>query len=138
MKTYAKVDSGVVTEVVTPTLDLNGEQYPLEACYPTEFVLQCVDITDHSPRPEQRWTYDGNSFIPEAQPVVDVVGNNEAKKVVLLNEASLSMTPLLLALQLGDATEKETADAMAWRHYSLALQSLDVTQENPVWPVAPQ
>ncbi|NUU37620.1 tail fiber assembly protein [Pseudomonas sp. C2B4] len=37
------------------------------------------------------------------------------------------MTPLLLSLQLGNATEDETASAKTWQAYSRALQGVDLT-----------
>lgn len=137
MKVYARVESGVVTEIVTPPLDLQGNQYPLDVCFPAEFVDSCVEITGLDPQPDQRWTYDGSTFLPEVQPVVDVVPINEAQKQSLLTIASQAMAPILVSLQLGDATDEETLNAKAWQEYYRALKLVDVTLADPVWPDAP-
>jgi hypothetical protein len=47
------------------------------------------------------------------------------------------MTPLFMSLQLGDATDEETIRAKAWQAYYRALQTVDVTVADPVWPPMP-
>ncbi|MFL1562490.1 tail fiber assembly protein [Pseudomonas sp. O64] len=62
---------------------------------------------------------------------------NEAEQVFRNDEASKIMTPLLVSLQLGDATEEETAKAKAWQAYCRALQTVDLTAQSPAWPDKP-
>lgn len=62
MQTYARVVNGVVAEIITPPLDLNGDQWPMDKCYPLEFVESCVEITQINPKPAEFWTYDGIKF----------------------------------------------------------------------------
>lgn len=138
MKVYAVVLDGVVSEIIIPHDDLEGNQYPIDVCFSSDVVKSCVDITDVDPMPDQRWTYEDGKFCPEVQVVFDVVAHNEAQKLALSSEASQAMTPLLLALQLGDATDSEKAKAIEWRDYSRALQLVDVTEEDIVWPIPPQ
>lgn len=138
MKVYARVENGIVAEIVTPPLDLEGDQYPLSVCFPVEFVDACEEITGLDPQPDQRWTYDGSVFLPEVPPVIDVVPINEAQKQSLLTIASQAMAPILVSLQLGDATDEETFNAKAWQEYYRALKMVDVTLAEPAWPTAPE
>jgi hypothetical protein len=137
MKVYARVEDGTVAEIVTPPINPEGNQYPLEVCFPAEFVDACVEITTVEPQPDQRWTYDGLVFLPEVTPIIDVVPINEAQKQSLLTIASQAMAPILVSLQLGDATDEETLNAKAWQAYYRELKLVDVTLAEPVWPVAP-
>ncbi|MFJ4143536.1 tail fiber assembly protein [Pseudomonas sp. NPDC089734] len=56
----------------------------------------------------------------------------------LMAVAVEAMTPLLLSLQLGDATTEETASAKAWQAYVRALKLIDLTVEPTAWPEQPQ
>lgn len=56
----------------------------------------------------------------------------------LTNSASAAMTPLLLSLQLGDASDDEVESAKEWRAYYQALKSIDLTKESPEWPSKPK
>lgn len=62
---------------------------------------------------------------------------NEGEQVFRTDEASKIMTPLLVSLQLGDATDEETAKAKAWQAYCRALKTVDLTVPSPVWPDTP-
>lgn len=55
----------------------------------------------------------------------------------LLAVASQAIAPLLLSLQLGDATDEETASAKAWQAYVRKLKTLDLTTEPIAWPKQP-
>lgn len=48
------------------------------------------------------------------------------------------MTPVLVSLNLGDATDAETVVARAWQDYYRALQAVDLTAIDPQWPAYPQ
>lgn len=62
---------------------------------------------------------------------------NEGEQVFRNDEASKVMTPLLVSLQLGDATEEETAKAKAWQAYCRALKTVDLMAQSPAWPDKP-
>jgi hypothetical protein len=86
------------------------------------------------------WTYaDGEFSPPPVVPPTDaeIMETNLSRQAVLLAEAAQAMTPLLLALQLGNATSKEIASAEAWQMYHRALLSTDVNAEMPEWPDHP-
>lgn len=62
---------------------------------------------------------------------------NQQTQDGLKNVASYAMAPVLVSLQLGDATDEETLLAKAWQTYYRALLAVDLTVENPDWPVPP-
>ena len=62
MNIYARVEDGVVMEIIPPRED----GLEIEKRFHPDFVATLVDITDVSPAPDQRWTYDGETFSPPA------------------------------------------------------------------------
>ncbi|WP_242173473.1 MULTISPECIES: tail fiber assembly protein [unclassified Pseudomonas] len=62
---------------------------------------------------------------------------NTDRQEALLKSASQAMTPLLMSLQLGDATDEETASAKAWQGYCRALKAVDLLAQSPSWPDKP-
>ncbi len=67
----------------------------------------------------------------------DILAANQAAQAALIAEASQAMTPIFLSLQL-DATDEATLKAKAWRDYYQALQEVDLTVTEPVWPELPE
>lgn len=66
-----------------------------------------------------------------------ILAVNANVQTALLSSASQAMTPLLMSLQLGDATDEETARAKAWQAYCRALRSVDLAAASPAWPDKP-
>ncbi|MCA8249278.1 hypothetical protein LGN12_19130 [Burkholderia multivorans] len=66
-KTYARVDQGIVREIIEPSTDELGNEYPIEDRYVPQLVAQMVDVSAESPMPECGWLYDGKSFSPPSQ-----------------------------------------------------------------------
>ena len=73
MKIYARIQDGVVAEIILPaTYDSDGEfdgvsyhegdEISIERRFHPAIVATLVDITTIDPMPEQRWTYDGTTF----------------------------------------------------------------------------
>ncbi|QBR31898.1 MULTISPECIES: tail fiber assembly protein [Pseudomonas] len=76
--------------------------------------------------------------IPVVPPTPEeILAANTDTFSALKSQASIAMTPLLLSLQLGDATAAETASAKAWQAYSRALTAVDLTKSEPSWPSLP-
>lgn len=48
------------------------------------------------------------------------------------------MAPVLVSLQLGDATDSETVIAREWQEYYRALKLVDISAQSPVWPSPPE
>lgn len=53
-------------------------------------------------------------------------------------EASQAMAPVLVSLQLGDATGDEIVIAKQWQEYYRGLTQVDLSVPEPNWPVKPQ
>lgn len=86
------------------------------------------------------WTYanDVLSAPPVPAPsAAEILAVNTSTQATLLATASQAMTPLLLSLQLGNATTDETAQAKAWQTYYRAVQAIDLTAQSPTWPTQP-
>lgn len=64
MPTYARIDSGEVTELFTPPAEFAGT--PIADLFHAD--VQWIDVTSVDPLPEARWTYDGHAFAPPAPP----------------------------------------------------------------------
>ena len=66
MKTYARIDNGMVVEIILPWTDGEGTQVdiPIEERFPAEFIATLIDITDLDPKPLERWSYADGVFSP--------------------------------------------------------------------------
>ena len=67
-----------------------------------------------------------------------ILATNQRLQDERLSLASQVMAPILVSLQLGDATDEETLTAKAWQGYYRALKAVDLTLETPDWPTTPQ
>ena len=140
MRIYAHVENGVVDELVTPTLDLDGNQYAIELCFPASFVDACVEITGLDPMPGQRWTYDGTTFaapVPYQPTPEEIKAVNTSTRDYLLAQATLAIAPLQDAVDLDEATAQEIALLKKWKQYRVAVNRVDLTQASPIWPTQP-
>ncbi|MGO4309941.1 tail fiber assembly protein [Pseudomonas sp. KB_15] len=78
---------------------------------------------------------------PYQTPPEEIAALNEAQRQAFLVAASQAMAPILVSLQLGDATDDETLNAKAWQAYYRELKLVDVTVAKPSttpgrWPNA--
>lgn len=75
MKIYARIQNGVVAEIVRPaTYDADGEfegiayrsgdEIPIERRFHPDIVEDLVDITGVDPTPAEHWEHDGGTFRP--------------------------------------------------------------------------
>lgn len=64
MKTYARIQDGIVAEIIPALLNDEGDEIPIDERFVPEFVAALVDVTNVDPRPEGWWTYDGSTFSP--------------------------------------------------------------------------
>jgi len=140
MKTYARVETGIVQEIIAPAIDSDGNEIPIAERFTADLVAQMVDVTNINPQPVCWWTYDGTDFAaptPQMPTAVEIIAANTAIQSQLLSAASVAISPLQMAVSLGEATDAETAAAKAWVAYSRALKAIDLTQASPVWPTEP-
>ncbi|MDI2595036.1 tail fiber assembly protein [Pseudomonas sp. 681] len=143
MKIYARIEGGVVVEIIQPWAGADGVQVdiPIEDRFTPEFVATLVDITDLNPMPLEQWLYDGSTFEAptEHQPTPEeIIQKNTSQQNSLIYMASLAMAPVLVSLQLGDPTDDETVKAKAWQSYYRDLKLVDLTVADPAWPIAPE
>jgi len=136
MRKFARVQDGLIFEFFDAA---EGDIYEY---FHRDMVW--VDVDDH-PGVQVGWgayEVDGAwSFRPVDAPVKDNAERlTEAKahQSMLMNAASQAMTPLLVSLQLGDATAAETARARLWQSYCRALMAVDLSSDSPEWPDLPE
>ncbi|MDM9269938.1 tail fiber assembly protein, partial [Citrobacter koseri] len=65
----------------------------------------------------------------------ELIAQAEAKKAELLSVATAAIAPLQDAVDLGEATEEETALLIEWKKYRVQVNRVDTSE--PVWPEAP-
>lgn len=90
--------------------------------------------------PIERWVFDGSVFaapVPYQPSREEVLAANQAIQAGLLTQPSPAMAPVLVSLQLGDATDIEKLNAKAWQAYYRALKLVDVSSVSPAWPEPP-
>ena len=112
----------------------------------TDETKSVVDLVFSGPQDPQFWINLGEieeddvrfvSFLhPELSPQMILKAKQDQKDSLLVG-ASQAMTPLLVSLQLGNATTDETARATAWQSYYRVLQDIDLTVTTPAWPTVP-
>ena len=140
MKTYARIDQGVVAEIICPWADENGNEAPIEQRFTPEFVSTLIEITDTTPVPQERWTYDGATFAAPVpyQPTLDEIkAVNTSTRDYLIALATLAIAPLQDAVDLEEATAQEIALLKKWKQYRVAVNRVDLTLVSPIWPPQP-
>jgi hypothetical protein len=141
MNTYARVIDGVVWEIIVQFMDEAGVFIPVEEIFPPEIVAQLVDVTGLDPQPEQGWTHDGSTFaapVPYNHSAEEIKAINSAERDRRLALATLAIAPLQDAVDLDDASAAEIARLKLWKQYRVALNRVDLTKIDPVWPLEPQ
>ncbi|WP_291783807.1 tail fiber assembly protein [Luteibacter sp.] len=89
------------------------------------------------------WTYADGAFTgPPPPPVIpptaeEILAANTATRNTLLAAANLATPPLQDAVDLGEATNAETALLKAWKQFRVAVNRIDLTLTNPSWPSSP-
>lgn len=62
MTIYARVEKGVVLEIIEPVYDGDGIEIPIVDRFTSEFVSELIDVTSVIPQPSYMWRYDGSTF----------------------------------------------------------------------------
>lgn len=134
MRTFARIDGGVVAEIITIVSDVDSLYHP-------DLVATLVEVTSADPVPGERWTYDGHAFSAPATPAV-----SEAQ-ALSLRDSMLSATDWLVIRHRDQAdggleqtlTLEQFGSLLAYRQ---ALRDLPATYINmvgvvwPSWPLA--
>ena len=156
MKTYARVQRGLVVEIIAPMAydaeapdwndgDLSriGQDIPIELRYTPDLVAMMFDISEISPPPQFGWTFDGTTFAaPEPyQPSPDELKASAlAQRDALLAAANQATAGMSDAYIIGLLNADDTATFKAYAAYKLALGKIDTQAGYPQtikWPVAP-
>lgn len=153
MRTFAFVEGGFVREIIQPcAYDAEapawqegdpsrvGQEIPVSLRFVPEMVQNMVDITDIEPQPEYGWSYSEGRFVaPMAhQPSPEeVLQMNVLLRDSYLTQATLAITPLQYADDLGEATDIERAQLLAWKRYMVEVNRADLTLTAPAWPEKP-
>lgn len=136
---YALIQDGVVIN----TIAWKGpEDSPLDFGEGVTYV----EIPDgEGNQPSIGWSYHGSVFA--APPLTDEqiaeqnqqkIANNVATKANLIAQATIAIAPLQDAVDLGEATDAETASLKAWKQYRVTVNRIDANiSEDIDWPVLP-
>ena len=85
------------------------------------------------------WMWDGTKIIPLQYTEQENKERVEARRKKLLADAAVKIAPLQDALDLGVATDKETAQLLAWKIYRVQLIRMTFTGgEEMIWPSPPE
>lgn len=141
---YALVDASGIVQNVTLW---DGVLYDPEtgAGWSPDPGFTAIQVTDATGNACIGRSYDATTGVFEQPPVVaippptqaEIQAANVTKRSNLQAQATYAMAPVLMSLQLGDATDAETTLAKAWQTYYRALQAVDLTVTSPAWPTAP-
>lgn len=66
MKTYARLDAGVLIEMMAAAIDENGNEIDIAKRFTPEFVATLVDISGQNPMPAIGWSYADGKFTAPA------------------------------------------------------------------------
>lgn len=67
-----------------------------------------------------------------------IATQNAARRAELLEQASVALAPLQMAVSLGDATDDEKEAARQWVTFTRAVKAIELTVPDPVWPIKPE
>ncbi|WP_449106226.1 tail fiber assembly protein [Pseudomonas mohnii] len=130
MSNYALID--ISSGIVVNSIVLND---PADWTSPTGFIVVQTGVGGIG------WCYEDGIFSPPPIPPLtqeEIIYRNTNDQADRLNQASKVMTPILVSLQLGDATDDETVGARKWQAYYRALKVVDLSVPSPVWPDVPE
>lgn len=94
-----------------------------------------TDVPDDFGFPYNAWVYSDGKIQPRTYTDEELKRQAENKKTQLLAVASAVISPLQDAVDLGEATDDETAQLKAWKKYRVLVNRVDTS--NPVWPEQP-
>lgn len=153
MKTYARIDGGKVVEIINPEVfdaedptwingqpSRIGQEKPIEVRFHPALVENMIDVSDMEPQPSYGWTLEGGDLIPptpyQPSPEEVIIGNTTLRDLYL-GQATLALTPLQYAVDFEVATDEEKERLVAWKKYMIALNRINLTVENVIWPEHP-
>lgn len=133
MTAYARVENGVVIEILDIGLDPN-EIYPPEI--PWTPIPEGIPV-------DQGWLYDGENFSEPPPKVPDLEELARGAQVLVDSQmayATMQIGRLQDAVDLGVATEAEIALLAAWRLFRIEIGRVPEQENYPLeiqWPQQP-
>ena len=160
MKTYARIESGVYVETISPAVydaespqweegqpSRIGEEIPIELRFAPEMVLTMVDITDIVPMPQINWIYSGGVFspapIPGSSPQELAAAARSERDRLLRGIYDPGIMMALRALRMATTPEETSYAEVKVSELDLYAEALQGIPEQPgfpssiVWPEAP-
>lgn len=136
MSMYARVYEGRVVELFNTDMDIST------LFHPDLIWAECPDGLDV----EQGWVADKDSsgswvltpYIAPSPSEDEVISKNTSQRNALLTYATLLISPLQDAVDLGWATDAERASLSIWKEYRVAVNRIDLTDMSPAWPASPE
>lgn len=89
-----------------------------------------AEIDDDDPRIQE--------YLHPTPTAAEILAAKQAIKDQKIRDASISMAPVMVSLQLDGLTDEGAAKAREWQDYYLALQSVDLSEADPAWPEPPE
>lgn len=131
MKTYAVINSK--STVVENVILWDGET---EWAPPEGYIALESDVAGIG------WKYlKGELVAPPAQIAKptpeEILAKNTTARDYYLRNATLAVAPLQDAVDLDDATTTEIDLLKKWKQYRVAVNRVDLTKVDPVWPTQP-
>jgi hypothetical protein len=156
MKTYARVESGRIAEIIAPVQygvdSPEGveppykaeDEIPIELRFHPSFVNTLIDVSGASPSPEQGWSAKNVSgewsFGPYEAPSLsgeEIVAANTVTQSALMDAADAATFGMADAFVIGQLNAADAEKFKAWATYKLALSKVDLSQTTPAWPQPP-
>ncbi|MFC4431394.1 tail fiber assembly protein [Cupriavidus respiraculi] len=127
MKTYARIDQGIVVEL------LHTEGNIAEMFHPD---LVWIDVTDMKPCRPDGGAMRTDSF-RRLRLSLRPCSRTSQRARPFMAAATLAIAPLQDAVDLDEATAEEVARLTAWKQCRIALNRMEITAGNLSWPIPP-
>lgn len=136
MKTWAYVDSGRVIQLYETEDDRDIHEF----FHPEMLWINVDDVSGISAgwsatETEAAWIF--TEYVPPAPTPEEVKTANSSMRDTLLTLAALAIAPLQDAEDLEESTPDEVAALKKWKQYRVAINRVELTQQNLTWPSAP-
>lgn len=112
----------------------------VSSIYPRDFSVTEVAITEKNQTVDifGGWVFSEGEIKPRQYSPVELCLQAEVKKAELLSVAATKIAPLQDAVDLGDASEEETALLIAWKKYRVQINRIKLEDASSItWPEQP-
>ncbi|EPX3666027.1 tail fiber assembly protein [Citrobacter koseri] len=113
----------------------------VSSIYPRDFSVVEVEITPENQDVDIMggWVFKDGKIQPRQYSQNELVEQAEAKKAELLSAAAAAIAPLQDAVDIGEATEEESALLLEWRKYRVLLNRIKPADAPDIaWPEVPE